>query len=63
MELFLKILFFILTMIIITVEEVKSSTVVTVLQEETSYSFFQKIQLDAVLFENHNANYCLMRKM
>ena len=42
MKLFLKILFFIFTMNIITVGEVKSSTVATVLQEKTSYSFIQK---------------------
>jgi len=59
MKLFLKILFFIFTMIIIMVGEVKSSTVVTVLQEETSYSFFQKPQLGDILFENHDANSCL----
>ena len=59
MKLFLKILFFIFTMIIITVEEVKSSTVGTVLQEEISYSLIQKSQLGATVFENHNANYRL----
>jgi hypothetical protein len=46
-------------MIIITVEDVKSSTVVTILQGETSYSFFQKSQLGVVIFENHNANSCI----
>ena len=56
MKLFLKILFFIFTMIIITVGETKASTVVIVLQEETSYSFIQKTQFGAVLFENHNTN-------
>ena len=62
MKRFLKILFFILTTIIITVEETKSSTVVTILQEKTSYSFIQKSQLGDILFENHNANYCLKEK-
>ena len=59
MKLFLKILFFILTMTIITVGETKSSAVVTILQERTSYSFIQKSQFGAVLFEKHNVNYCL----
>ena len=60
MKLFLKILFFILTMIIVTVGETKPSTVVTILQEETSYSFIQKSQFgDDILFEKHNANYCV----
>jgi len=59
MKLFFKILFFIFTMIIITVGEVKSSTVITTLREETSYSSFQKSQLGAILFESHNANSCL----
>ena len=59
MKLFLKILFFIFTMIIITVGETKSSTVITVLQKESSYSFFQKTQLGTMLFEKHNANSCL----
>jgi len=59
MKLLLKILFFIFTMTIITVGEAKSSTVATILQEETSYSFIQKPQLGAILFENHNVNFCL----
>jgi len=58
MKLFLKILFFIFTMIIITVGEAKSSTVVTILREKTSYSFIQKSQLSAILFENYNTNFC-----
>ena len=37
MKLFFKIVFFIITMMIVMVGEVKSSTVVTLLQEETSY--------------------------
>jgi hypothetical protein len=57
MKLFLKILLFIFTMIIITVEETKSSAVATVLQKETSYSFVRKIQQGAILFDNHNVNY------
>ena len=59
MKLFLKILFFIFTMIIIMVGETKSSTVTTILREKTSYSFIQKSQLGDILFENHNTNYCL----
>jgi len=50
MELFLKILFFIFTMNIITVGDIKSSTETTVLQEEIPYSFFQNQQLCTVLF-------------
>ena len=42
MKVIRKILFFIFTMIIITVGEIKSSTVVAVLQEETPSSFIQK---------------------
>ena len=56
MKLFLKILFFIFTMIIVTVGEIKSSTAANILQEEISYSFIQKSQHGAVLFENHNIN-------
>jgi hypothetical protein len=59
MKLFLKILLFIFTMIFITAGEIKSSTMVTIFQEETSYSFFQKPQLGDVILENHNANSCL----
>jgi len=59
MKLFLKILFFTFTMIIITVGETKSSTVATILREKTSYSFIQKLQLVNIFFENHNANSCL----
>jgi len=59
MKLFLKILFFIFTMIIITVGEIESSTVTTILQEETLYSFIQKSQHGNILFENYNTNSCL----
>jgi len=46
-------------MIIITVGEIKSSAVITILQEETSYSFFQKSQLGTIVFENYNTNACV----
>ena len=59
MKLFIKILFFIFTMIIITVGEVKSSIVVTISQGKISYLFFEKSQLGTVIFENHNANSCV----
>jgi hypothetical protein len=59
MKLFIEILLFIFTMILITVGDVKSSTVVTIFQEETSYAFFQKPHCSIILFENHNANSCL----
>jgi filamentous hemagglutinin len=59
MKLFLKVLFFIFTIMIITEGDVKSSTVVAILHEKTSYSFLQKQHLSTILFENHNANFCL----
>ncbi|GHV60232.1 hypothetical protein FACS1894182_15040 [Bacteroidia bacterium] len=59
MKLFLKILLFIVTMIIIIVGDVKSSTVITILREETLSSFIQKSQHSAILFENQNVNSCL----
>ena len=46
-------------MITVTVGEVKSSTVATILWEETSYSFIQKSQLNTVLSENYNTNSCV----
>lgn len=58
MKLFLKILFFILTMII-TVGEVKSSIVVNILQKEDLSLFFQESQFSASVFENHFENSCL----
>jgi len=62
MKLFLKILFFIVTMLIITVGEVKSSTAVSILREKTSYSFIQKSQLGTVLFENDQASTCVNKE-
>lgn len=59
MKLFLKILLFIFTILITTVGEARSSTVVTILQEETSSSFLQKSQLATVSFETHFENSCL----
>lgn len=52
MKLFLKILFFIFTMLI-TMGEVKSSTVVNVLQEEISYLVFQELHAVIDISENH----------
>jgi hypothetical protein len=57
MKLFLKILFFIFIMIT-TVGEGKSSTVVNILQKEISYSFHQEPQFCT----NHFENTCLNRE-
>jgi len=63
MKLFLKILLFIFTMIIIMVGEIKSSTVTTIFQEENSSAFFQKSQLGTVLFEKHNTISCINKEI
>jgi len=52
----MKLLFFIFTVIIVTVGEARFSTVVTILQEEPSYSSIQKSQFDNSPFENYNAD-------
>ena len=62
MKLFLKIVFFIFTMIFVIVGDVKSSTVIAILQEDISYSFYQESQHFGINFENHNANSCLNEK-
>jgi len=49
-------------MIIITVGEVKSSIVATILREKTMCSYIQKSQLDAIVFENHFENSCLKKE-
>ncbi len=59
MKLFFKILLLIFTMIITTVGETKSSTVVNLLQEETSCPIFQKLQLSTGILKNHSGNSCL----
>ncbi len=46
-------------MIIFTVAEVKSSTVLDILHKETSCSFFQESQFCTSTFENHFENSCL----
>ena len=56
MKLLLKILVFIFTTLITTVEEVHSSTVVNILQKETLFSLFQKSQLATIVFENSCLN-------
>ena len=62
MKLFVKILLLIFTMLVIMAVEAKSSTEVTILHKETSYSFIQKSQLGTILFENHNTNSCLNKE-
>lgn len=56
MKLFLKILLLIFTMCIIIVGEAKSSTVINVVQEVSSYSFLLKLRFNTNIFENHSAN-------
>ena len=59
MKIFLKILFFIFTMII-TVGEVQSSTVINLSQEATAYLFQQtESNIVSFVFENHSEKYCL----
>ncbi len=59
MKLFLKILFFIFTIIIAVVGESKSSTAVNLLQKEISDSVYQKHQYTTFVFENHSINSCV----
>ncbi len=57
MKLFFKVLLFTFTMMT-TVGAVKSSTVAGTLQEETSYSFFQKSQFATIVSKNiFNSSY------
>ena len=59
MRLIRKILFFILSMTITAVGDVKSSGVVDIFQNESSHLVFQKSQPIVVIFENHFAkNIC-----
>ena len=46
-------------MLVIMAVEAKSSTVVSILREETSYLFFQKPQFHIVLSENYNMKSCV----
>lgn len=57
MKLFLKILFFIFTMLITTVEEAKSSTVVDIRIKEALY--FQDSEFIVAVSESHFGNPCL----
>ena len=47
---------------VITVGEVKSSTVVNILQKEISYSFHQEQQFCTSILENHLGNSCKSKK-
>lgn len=59
MKLFTKILLFIFAMLVITVGETKSSTVATILQQESLYLLPQKAQFVNGIAENHSINSCL----
>ena len=58
MKIFLKILYFIFIMIA-TVGEVHSSTVVNILQKGISYSFYQESKFCTSIFKNHFEKFCI----